>query len=59
MFPSVFNLAESAGIVSNATCGDHSSEVYCKLEINPSPPANQVTLDSGLKVYVVLTHGVN
>ena len=54
MFPSVFNLAESAGIVSNATCGDHSSEVYCKLEINPSPPANQVTLDSGLKAYIVL-----
>ncbi len=42
LFPSVFNLAESAGIVSNATCGDHSSEVYCKLEISPIPPANQV-----------------
>ena len=34
LFPSIFNLAEGADIHSNATCGDHSSEVFCKLELN-------------------------
>ena len=34
LFPSIFNLAEGANIHSNATCGDHSSEVFCKLELN-------------------------
>jgi laminin alpha 1/2 len=42
LFPSVFNLAVSAAIISNATCGDRSSEVYCKLELSgPSLPSNQ------------------
>ena len=42
MFPSVFNLAGSAAIIANATCGDRSSEVYCKLNLDPSLlPSNQ------------------
>ena len=42
LFPSIFNLAEGADIHSNATCGDHSSEVFCKLELNSHqlPPSS-------------------
>ena len=40
LFPSIFNLAEDADIHSNATCGDHSTEVYCKLELTPMPPSS-------------------
>ncbi|KAM8822118.1 laminin subunit alpha-1 isoform 2-T2 [Synchiropus picturatus] len=31
LFPAIFNLASTADIVSNATCGDPEPEVYCKL----------------------------
>ncbi len=31
MFPSVFNLAESADVFVNATCGAPEAEVYCTL----------------------------
>ena len=32
LFPSVFNLAESAAIIANATCGEQKTEVYCQLD---------------------------
>ena len=42
LFPSVFNLAESAAIIANATCGEQNSEVFCKLDLQGNlPPANQ------------------
>ena len=42
MFPSVFNLAESAAIIANATCGDRSAEAFCKLSLDQSlPPSSQ------------------
>ena len=42
LFPSVFNLAESAAIIANATCGDQSTEVYCQLDASGSvAPSNQ------------------
>ncbi|KAM9826836.1 laminin subunit alpha-1 [Neosynchiropus ocellatus] len=31
LFPAIFNLASTADIISNATCGDPEPEVYCKL----------------------------
>ena len=31
LFPSVFNLAATAEITSNATCGQNEPEIYCKL----------------------------
>ena len=31
LYPAVFNLATHAVIESNATCGEHKSEVYCTL----------------------------
>ena len=35
-------MAESAAIISNATCGERNSEVFCKLDLNGQlPPANQ------------------
>ena len=35
-------MAESAAIIANATCGDRSSEVFCKLNLDPSlPPSSQ------------------
>ena len=42
LFPSVFNLAETAAIIANATCGERNSEVYCKLDLLGNiPPSNQ------------------
>ena len=42
LFPSVFNLAESAAIIANATCGDRSTEAFCKLSLDQTlPPSNQ------------------
>ena len=40
LFPSIFNLAQYAKIESNATCGDHNSEVYCKLDLEETPPSS-------------------
>lgn len=31
LFPNVFNLAATSVITVNATCGESSPEVYCKL----------------------------
>ncbi len=36
LFPSVFNLAETADIFVNATCGRYESEVYCTLASSSS-----------------------
>ena len=41
LFPSVFNLAETAAIISNATCGDQATEVYCQLDSQGKNPSNQ------------------
>ncbi len=39
LFPSVFNLAESAAIIANATCGERNTEVFCHLDSTESVKA--------------------